>query len=131
MNEDFETTIERIFEMDGRYQEDAYDFIMDALAYTQKKYKRKRHVSGEEMLEGVKDFSMKKFGPMTMAVLEHWGIKSTEDIGNIVFNLVENNVLSKTEEDTLDTFKNGYNFEEVFQQGYRQNLAKKISRMRS
>lgn len=131
MNEEFETIVEEIYEKDSRYKEDAYVFVMEALAYTQKKFKRSKHVKGEEMLLGMKELLLNKFGPMTMPVLEHWGIKSTEDFGNIVFNLVENRVLSKTEDDSIEEFKNGYNFEEVFDSGYRKQLAKKISRMRS
>jgi uncharacterized repeat protein (TIGR04138 family) len=131
MSKKFNAIIEDIYEKDCRYKEDAYIFVMEALAYTQKKFKRDKHVKGEEMLQGMKELLLEKFGPMTMTVLEHWGIKSTEDFGNIVFNLVENRVLSKTEDDNIEEFKNGYNFEEVFDSGYRKQLAKKISRMRS
>ena len=131
MNEEFEIIVEEIFEKDPRYKEDAYVFVMEALAYTQKKFKRSKHVKGEELLLGMKELLLNKFGPMTMTVLEYWGIKSTEDFGNIVFNLVENRILSKTEDDNIEEFKNGYNFEEVFDSGYRKQLAKKISRMRS
>ena len=130
MNREFETIVEDIYEKDVRYKEDAYVFVMEALAYTQKKFKRSKHVRGEEMLKGMRDLLINKFGPMTIMVLEHWGIKNTEDFGNIVFNLVENRVLSKTDDDNIEAFKNGYNFEEVFDSGYRKQLAKKISRMR-
>ncbi|MCK4883099.1 MAG: hypothetical protein KAS92_08745 [Candidatus Omnitrophica bacterium] len=131
MKKRFETIIEDIYEKDCRYREDSYVFVMEALAYTQKKFKRSKHVKGEEMLKGMRELLLNKFGPMTMTVLEHWGIKNTEDFGNIVFNLVENQVLSKTEDDNIEEFRNGYNFEEVFDSGYRKQLAKKISRMRS
>jgi len=79
----------------------------------------------------MKELLINKYGPMTITVLKHWGINNTEDFGNIVFNLVENRVLSKTEDDTIEEFRNGYDFGEVFDYGYRQKLAKKISRMRS
>lgn len=131
MNEEFETIVEEIYERDVRYKEDAYIFVMEALAYTQKKFKRTKHVKGEEMLQGMKELLLNKFGPMTLTVLEHWGIHSTEDFGNIVFNLVENKVLSKTEDDSIEEFRDGYDFTEVFHAGYRKQLAKKISRMRS
>ena len=129
-NKEFEAIIEGIYEKDPRYKEDAYTFVMEALSYTQKKFKCAKHVKSEEMLQGMRELLLNKFGPMTMTVLEHWGIKSTEDFGNIVFNLVENRVLSKTQDDHIEEFSNGYNFEEVFDFGYRQQLAKKISRMR-
>lgn len=131
MAESFGTIIDSIKVRDPRYKEDAYSFVMEALSYTQKKNKSTKHVSGEEILNGMKELLIKKFGPMTLTVLEYWGINSTEDFGNIVFNLVENNVLSKTENDNIEVFRNAYDFEEVFDHGYRQQLIKKISRMRS
>lgn len=131
MNREFETIVEHIYARDRRYKEDAYVFVMEALAYTQKKFNRSKHVKGEEMLIGLRELLLEQFGPMTMAVLNHWGIRSTEDFGNIVFNLVENRVLSKTEDDNIEEFRNGYNFDEAFESGYRKQLAKKLSRMRS
>lgn len=131
MAENIHVIIEAISTKDPRYSEDAYYFVMEALSYTQKKFKSSKHVSGEEMLEGMKELLIHKYGPMTMTVLEYWGITSTEDFGHIVFNLVENNVLSKTEEDDIGHFRNAYDFTEVFERGYRKQLAKKISRMRS
>ena len=130
MNEEFNSIIETIYVRDTRYKEDAYAFVMEALSFTQKKYKRFKHVSGEEMLEGIKDLLLDKFGPMTLTVLKYWGIRSTEDFGNIVFNLVENKVLSKTDEDKIESFKNAYDFVEVFDHDYRKQLAKKIRRKR-
>ncbi len=131
MSKKFESIVEEIYEKDCRYKEDAYVFVMEALAYAQKKLKRSRHIKSEELLKGMRELLLNKYGPLTMTVLEHWGIKSTEDFGNMVFNLVENQVLSKTEDDNIEEFRDGYNFEEVFDTGYRKQLAKKISRMRS
>ena len=131
MKRELEDILEEIAEQDMRYQVDAYEFVLEALSYTQRKYRRSRHVTGKELLEGIKILLMQKFGPMTLTVLKHWGIKTTEDFGNIVFNLVENRVLSKTEDDNIEEFRDGYDFGEVFDSGYRKQLAKKISRMRS
>jgi len=131
VSDEFEAIIEDIYERDIRYREDAYIFVMEALEFTQKKYKCTKHVRGEEMLQGMKELLLNKFGPMTLTVLKHWGINNTEDFGNIVFNLVENRVLSKTEDDNIEEFRDGYDFGEVFDSGYRKQLAKKISRMRS
>ncbi len=130
MNSKFANIVERIYEKDPRYKEEAYAFIMDALAFTQKRMKELRHISGEELLLGIKEYSMKQFGPLAINVLNHWGIKTTEDFGNIVFNMVENKVLSKTESDTIEEFKDVFDFEEVFKRGYRKKLYKTISRMR-
>jgi len=131
MKEEFETIIEDLFEKDSRYREDAYIFVMEALTYTQKKYKAHRHVSGEELLVGIRDLLMKEFGPLAITVLTYWGVKSTEDFGNIVFNLVDNKVLSKTEDDNIEEFKDVFDFDDVFKQGYRKKLHQRISRMRA
>ena len=131
MGEEFYNTIDHIHQKDPRYREDAYAFMMEALAYTQKKFRCPKHVTGEEMLMGLKELLLQKFGPMTLTVLKYWGINSTEDFGNIVFNLVDHNVLTKTEDDDINTFRKGYDFEEVFDRGYRKMLARKISRMRT
>lgn len=131
MNQEFHDTLDTICEQDTRYRRDAYEFVMEALTFTQKKFRRPKHVTGEELLEGIKELLMNKFGPLTLTVLNHWGIKDTEDFGNIVFNLVNNKVLSKTEEDTIESFKGGYDFKETFGTGYRRRLERRISRMRS
>ncbi|HBG60575.1 MAG TPA: hypothetical protein DDX37_01840 [Candidatus Omnitrophica bacterium] len=130
MEEKFYTIVEEIYEKDSRYKEEAYAFVMEALGYTQKKFKNPKHVSGDQLLDGIKELLMNKFGPMTMTVLEYWGIQKTEDFGNIVFNLVKNKVLTKTEDDDIEHFKDAYDFDEVFNRGYRKLLNKKISRMR-
>ncbi len=130
MNTEFDNIIERICVHDPRYKEDSYAFVMDALSFTQKKFRRQRHVSGSELLIGVKELLLQRYGPMALTVLKHWGIERTEDFGHIVFNLVENKVLSKSEDDDIESFSNGYDFIEVFDHGYHRDLAKKISRMR-
>lgn len=121
--------LNQIVTQDPRYKQDAYLFVMEALSYTQRKFERLQHVAGEELLEGIKELLLEKFGPMTITVLKHWGIHSTDDFGCIVFNLVEHRVLSKTLEDNIEAFKNRYDFHDVFDKGYRQSLAQKLSRM--
>ena len=131
MDEQLYDFVLHIYAKDRRYRPDAYGFVMEALSFTQKRFKRHKHVSGRELLEGIKELLLKQFGPMTLMVLNHWGIKSTEDFGNIVFNLVEHRLLTRDSEDHYDTFRNGYDFEEVFANGYRKELAKRIKTMRS
>lgn len=131
MRPEFESTIEFICQTDQRYKKDAYAFMMEALTFTQRKYNRPRHVSAQQLLEGIKSLSLRQFGPLALTVFEHWGIKSTEDFGNIVFNLVDSRILGRSEEDDIAHFRNGYDFEEVFSKGYRSLLHKRISRMRS
>ncbi len=130
MKNSLEDILTRICGEDPRYHEDAYEFVLDALSYTQKKFKSPKHVTGKELLEGIKELLMEEFGPMALTVLRHWKIYSTEDFGYIVFNLVEKKVLSKTEDDSIDHFKNVFDFELVFDRGYRRRLDRKISRMR-
>jgi len=130
MQQELDNLIMAICEKDARYSEDAYEFVLESLSYTQKKFKRSKHVSGRELLDGIKDLLMEQFGPMTIPVLKHWGIKGTEDFGHIVFNLLESKVLSKTDEDKIDDFKNVYDFKVVFDKGYRHKLNRKISRLR-
>ena len=72
------------------------------------------HVSAPELLEGFRLHALQEFGPMAITVLAIWGIQSCEDVGNMVFNLVETGVFGKTEEDTIENFRNGFDFEKEF-----------------
>lgn len=130
MKRDLSDILDEICTQDERYHEDAYEFVLESLSFTQKKFSRVRHVTGLELLEGIKVLLMDKFGPMTLTVLRYWGINDTEDFGHIVFNLVSKGVLSKTEDDNIDSFRNVYDFHKVFDKGYRENLARKISRLK-
>jgi uncharacterized repeat protein (TIGR04138 family) len=130
MDEEFYSIISTICGQDSRYYPEAYEFVMEALNFSQKKFKKSKHISGEELLAGIRALLLKKFGPMAMPVLQHWGIKSTDDFGNIVYNLVENQVLAKDSHDHYDSFKNAYDFGEVFINGYRKQLARRLKTMR-
>ena len=107
-------TIEKIVHRDKRYKIDAYNFVLESLNYTVRKFKKSRHVTGKELLEGIKEYAKEQFGPMARTVFEHWGVKTTEDFGNIVFSLVDAKILSKTEQDSIEDFRDVYSFEEVF-----------------
>lgn len=130
MDQNFEDVIDDICLKDPRYKPDAYVFVMDALSFAQKKFKCQTHVTGEQLLVGSREILVEQFGPMTLSVLRHWGITNTEDFGNIVFNMVEARLLSKTSDDSMESFRDFYNFDEVFIEDYRRKLARKISRMR-
>jgi len=130
MNTKFHRIVENIHARDTRYSTGVYEFIMQALSYSQKKFKKDKNVTAEELLVGIKELLIETFGPMTMTVLKHWGVKNTEDFGNIVFNLVEDKILSRSEEDDIEKFRDGYDFNEVFNLGYRKALHRKISRMK-
>src|SRR5262245_52797035 len=115
----FAEALDSIVRSDPRYQRDAYVFLRDALDFTTKQQKKVkgtsiRHVSGPELLEGVRQYALKEFGPLVMTVFDSWGIRSCEDIGHMVFNLIGAGVFGKTEEDSIKDFKNVYDFEEAF-----------------
>jgi uncharacterized repeat protein (TIGR04138 family) len=115
----FAEALESIIGNDPRYQRDAYVFLRDALDFTTKQQKKikgvsVRHVSGPQLLDGVRRYALKEFGPMVMTVFDNWGIHSCEDVGNIVFNLIGAGVFGKTEDDSIEDFKNVYRFEEAF-----------------
>lgn len=111
-------TLRKIVEKNPRYPVEAYLFVLEALFCTRKKIKKEKHVSGQELLEGIKDLALNRYGSTAKMVFNHWGIKKTVDLGNIVFNMVNAKLLSKTEEDSLDDFKDVYDFEDVFIKDY-------------
>lgn len=111
---DFNQVVEEICAKDSRYKADAYEFLLQALHYTQGSLKRETHVSGVELLDGLRKYAIEQFGPMVKTVFVHWGISSTVDFGNIVFNMVNKKILSKTEADSIEDFKNGYDFDKAF-----------------
>jgi uncharacterized repeat protein (TIGR04138 family) len=118
----FEQTLEKIVQNDSRYARQAYLFVREALDYTQKMVEKKskgvRHVSGQELLAGVRSFGLEQFGPMAQMVLNSWGIQTCEDFGEIVFNMVESNLLAKTAQDSRDDFKSGYDFFDAFRRPF-------------
>uniref|UniRef100_A0A7V0Z776 Uncharacterized protein n=1 Tax=candidate division WOR-3 bacterium TaxID=2052148 RepID=A0A7V0Z776_UNCW3 len=109
----------RILEKDPRYRLEAYIFVLEALYYAREKFKVEKHISGKQLLEGIKELGLKRFGLLTKMVFEHWGVKKTIDFGNIVFNMVNEGLLTKTEEDKIEDFKDVYDFEEVFVKNYK------------
>jgi uncharacterized repeat protein (TIGR04138 family) len=100
---------------DPRYRPDAYRFVFEALDYTLKSQERSGgHVSGRELLEGIRDFALDQFGGLAGLVFDQWGIHCTGDFGEIVFNLVEAGLMGKTESDSREDFRNVYEFRDVF-----------------
>ena len=108
----FEETIELLLTRDPRYRREAYLFVREALDYTQKTIVQSgqeglRHVTGQELLAGIRSCAVEAFGPMALMVLEDWGVRRCEDFGEIVFNMIECGLLSKTDKDSREDFKNG------------------------
>ena len=127
-DKNFPEVVKEIHQKDGRYGKGAYFFIREALDHTLKSLeknsrKNKGHVSGEELLEGIRSFALDRFGPMTLTLMNHWNIKKCRDFGNIVFNLVEFGILGRTDNDSLEDFDEGYNFEDAFESPFLPNTA--------
>jgi uncharacterized repeat protein (TIGR04138 family) len=119
----FEEALEQILAKDPRFQRDAYHFVREALDFTQKNIIKEnkgqmRHVSGQELLSGIREFALAQFGPMTITVLEEWGVRNCKDFGDIVFNMVETGWLAKTDKDTRDDFRDGYDFNDAFRKPF-------------
>lgn len=115
----FQEAVEKILRTDNRYHSEAYAFVRDALEATLKRRKKNRketsaHVSAAELLDGFRLHGLHEFGPMAMTVLAFWGLRTSEDVGNIVFGLIDAGVFGKTSDDTLENFRDGLNFEEAF-----------------
>ena len=111
---EFLRKIQKLQKLCRTYSPDAYSFVLQALDFTMKKLPKPRHISGQELLEGIRLYALEQYGAMARTVLEHWSVKSTVDFGQIVFDLIEAGLLRKREEDLLDDFKGGFDFKEAF-----------------
>ena len=114
----YEAAIDVVLTRTPHYDRAAYHFLRDALEFTVKERKKATgeggHVTGQQLLDGIRRYAIKQYGPMVPIVLEYWGIKRTEDFGHMVFALVEVGVFGKTERDSIDDFKEVFSFEEAF-----------------
>jgi uncharacterized repeat protein (TIGR04138 family) len=119
MQKSFNEVVEQIIEKDPRYAREAYIFLKEALEFTIKQKKRGKseagsHVDAGELLDGFRQLALKEFGPMVMTVFEYWGIVASEDVGHMVFNLIEAGVFGKTESDSVEDFRGALNFQAAF-----------------
>ncbi len=120
---DFAKGVEGIVEHDRRYSPEAYFFVSEVLSFTQETLEKKGHVTGQELLDGMRRYAMREYGYMARVVLESWGVKRTEDVGEIVFKLVNNGLLGKTENDDRNDFSRGYDFRKAFDESFRLDIA--------
>lgn len=120
-------TLEQVVELVGVYPIEAYEFVHRGLAYTVDRIHGSgagegpagRHVCGRELCEGLRDYALGQWGLMARAVLRRWNITSTLDFGKLVFAMVDNGLMQKTEHDSLEDFRGVYDFGTAFEAGYR------------
>ena len=115
---DFESTFRDIQARDPRFARDAYLFVFEALHHTQRRLKRQHHVTGQELVEGLRTLGLRRFGFLAKTVFHEWGVRTTDDFGRIVFNLVEANLMGRQESDTSDDFAGGFDFTAAFEDGF-------------
>jgi uncharacterized repeat protein (TIGR04138 family) len=119
--------IDELLRRDPRYPIEAYEFVSDALRHTQRMLGRadaggreeEQHVSGSQLLLGARDLALHEFGLMARTVFRSWGINRTDDFGEIVFNLIEAGLMSKTPNDDRRDFHDVYDLDEALTADYR------------
>jgi uncharacterized repeat protein (TIGR04138 family) len=120
IEEEYRDRLRKIIAADPRFPSDAYDFVRDAVSYTTRKLQAadaeapRRHISGQELLEGIRDLALRQFGPLAIDVFTEWHVRCGEDFGSIVFNLVNHSLLGASDEDSPADFANGYDFQDAF-----------------
>lgn len=132
----FNAKLEEVVLKDPRYAYEAYEFLFKSLQFTQKmlgreppedaenlaNVDRRHHVSGPELLEGIRVLALREFGMLARTVFHLWGIDRTDDFGEIVFNLVNAELMSKTAEDNRRDFHGVYDLDEALVNGFRIQL---------
>lgn len=117
----------------NRFHPQAYQFVFEALQFTQKRLHRQNaggpddeeaHISGPELLEGIRELALERFGFLTNSVFHEWGVHTTEDFGRMVFELIERGEMRKTERDRLSDFYGVYEFEIAFDRDYKVDVTR-------
>ncbi|MBL8752869.1 MAG: hypothetical protein JNK15_06165 [Planctomycetes bacterium] len=123
-----EEKIQNVRRRDRRFSRHAYYFVLDALDFTMTRMGRdqltgeERHVGGRELLLGIKEFASEQFGALAELVFERWGVRRSSDFGEIVFNLIDAELLSRRPTDSRLDFVDGIDFRETFAQKHRESL---------
>jgi uncharacterized repeat protein (TIGR04138 family) len=120
-------SLDEIVDMIGLYPREAYKFVQAGLAHTVEKLhadiaddpEANRHVTGQQLCEGLREFALQEWGLLAHTVLKRWNINTTYDFGRIVFALVEHGHMAKTEDDTVEDFRNVFDFKTAFDRNYR------------
>jgi uncharacterized repeat protein (TIGR04138 family) len=118
-SKDIEELFRNVSIQNSRYDVEAYSFVLEALSFTLRKLKEPRHLNASELLEGIRQYAIKSFGPMAKTVFETWGIKSCEDFGEVVYDLVRIGLITKKDSDSKADFREGYDFQEAFEKPFR------------
>lgn len=113
----FEQSVVSILKRDKRFDPHAYFFLKDALDFTLKRVAegnggQVRHVSGPELLAGFRDFALQQFGPMASTLMSEWGVRKCQDVGDMVFHLIEEQVFGKQDSDCREDFSEAFDFED-------------------
>ena len=106
--------ISEISEKDGRYSKEGLLFILAALEYTISKLPDRRHLTGQELSKGIAGYAREQYGYLAKTVLNNWGMQTTQDYGEIVYLLINEGLMSRTEDDKKEDFADAYDFDEEF-----------------
>lgn len=112
---EFWEAVERIRATDGRYARDAYPFVMDSLDFTMRRVGVRRHVSATELVRGLCDNAKRRFGLFAYTVLTKWGLDTSDDVGEVVFQLIDVGILSRQESDARADFNRVVDFREALE----------------
>ena len=120
-----EKPLQQIVEEVGLYPVEAFEFVQQGLSYTvqklhgdvkgEKEEKVSRHVTGRDLCEGLREFALMNWGLLARTVLGRWNVRMTIDFGRIVFALVDNGYMQKTPDDTLEDFRDVFDFKVAFE----------------
>ena len=113
-----EGIMERIRLREPRFDERAYVFVLAALEFSQQRLDERRHISGRELALSCRALALERFGVMSRLVLEHWGLRSSADIGDVVFTLVDLGLLMSQPTDSRDEFIGVFDFDQAFEREY-------------
>lgn len=103
---------------ESRFDERAYLFVLAALEQLQSRLSERRHVDGRELSHAVRELALERFGVMARPVLEHWGVRATADLGDIVFAMVDAGLLMSQLADSRDDFTDVFDFDDAFGLSY-------------
>jgi len=118
--EDYKQRLTEIIRLDGRYEREAYNFVLMSINFSITVIVRRNTITAKELLDGMRIYSLEKFGPMSRMVMEHWGVFSCKDFGEIVLNLINKGIVEGAIEHVVEEFEEvGFDFTEAFEEPYR------------